>query len=132
MATYAGIPERYDGPSLSEVLTSRRISAGVGIGLIGGAVLAAPLVLYDWLRVAHSALELPAAVTAWLFGLDHFVQNGYRVWPFIVGALCLVGAAVAGNRRLGRRLDRPPPEGWVFVTASVLLTALGALVDAAG
>ena len=54
----------------------------------------------------------------------------YALW--FAGALCLAGAALAGNRRLGRRLDRPPPEGWVFVTASVLLTALGALIDAAG
>jgi hypothetical protein len=29
---------------------------------------AAPLVIYDWAKASHSALELPMAVTAWLFG----------------------------------------------------------------
>src|SRR5207244_8602391 len=49
-----------------------------------------------------SALELPMAVTGWLFGLDHFVQNGYRWWPIAIGALFLLaywgalGLAFAG------------------------------------
>ena len=42
------------------------------------------------------------AVTGWLFGLDHFVQNGYHWWPIVIGALFLIaywalqGAALAG------------------------------------
>ena len=71
--------------------------AGVGSGLAGGIALGVPLVCYDWANGSHSALELPMAVTGWLFGLEHFAQNGYRWWPIVVGALFLaLYAAVNG------------------------------------
>jgi hypothetical protein len=63
---------------------------GTECGLLGGLVMALPLVIYDWVRTSHSALELPMAVTAWLFGLNHFHPNGYAVWPIVVGALFLL------------------------------------------
>ena len=63
---------------------------GVGCGVGGGMVMAAPLVIYDWANATHSALELPMAVTAWLFGLDHYVRNGYHWWPIVIGALLLL------------------------------------------
>jgi hypothetical protein len=53
-------------------------------------------------KASHSALELPMAVTGWLFGLDHFARNGYHWWPIVVGALFLLaywsvlGVAFAG------------------------------------
>lgn len=64
--------------------------------------VAVPLVIYDWVKASHSALELPMAVTAWLFGLDHFARNGYHWWPIVIGALFVLaygaseGAAFAG------------------------------------
>lgn len=80
----------------------RLAGIGAAAGAAGGIVLALPLVLYDWARAGHSALELPMAVTAWLFGLEHFARNGYRWWPIVVGALILLaywsvlGTAFAG------------------------------------
>jgi hypothetical protein len=80
----------------------RLVAIGVAAGVGGGLVLAAPVVIYDWVRASHAALELPMAVTGWLFGLDHFVRNGYHWWPIVIGALFLLafwailGLAFAG------------------------------------
>lgn len=73
-------------------VTSTRRLTGVGIvaGIGGGVVLAIPLVIYDWAKAGHSALELPTAVTGWLFGLNYFGQNDYRWWPIVIGALFLL------------------------------------------
>ena len=75
---------------------------GLVAGVGGGLMLAVPLVVYDWVKLSHSALELPTAVTGWLFGLDHYAQQGYRWWPIAIGALflfaywALEGLAFAG------------------------------------
>ncbi len=74
-----------------ETSTGRLAAAGAEAGLAGLVVLAAPLVIYDWAKASHSALELPMAVTGWLFGLDHFTRNGYHWWPIVIGALFLIG-----------------------------------------
>lgn len=68
----------------------RLVVIGVPAGLLGGLVMWAPALFYDWARDDHSALELPMAVTGWLFGLEHFVQNEYRWWPIVIGALFLL------------------------------------------
>jgi len=62
----------------------------VASGIVGGIVLALPLIFWDWANGGHSALEYPMAVSGWLFGLDHFEQNGYVAWPIVVGALFLL------------------------------------------
>jgi hypothetical protein len=78
-------------PLPREVLDQHPIAlAGTVSGLVGGLVMAVPLVVYDWANASHAALELPMAVSAWLFGLNHFEQNGYIVWPIVVGALILL------------------------------------------
>ncbi|HZO98415.1 MAG TPA: hypothetical protein VFB42_13725 [Gaiellaceae bacterium] len=85
-----------------ETSSARLATTGIAAGVGGGIALAAPLVVYDWAKAGHTALELPAAVTAWLFGLEHFAQNGYRWWPIVIGALFLLaywavlGTAFAG------------------------------------
>lgn len=71
--------------------SARLASVGVPAGLLGGLALLAPVAFYDWARTSHSALELPMAVTAWLFGLEHFAPNGYRAWPIVVGFAFMVG-----------------------------------------
>jgi hypothetical protein len=82
--------------------TGRLMKVGLASGVGGGLVMAAPLVVYDWAKASHSALELPMATTAWLFGLDHYARNGYRWWPIVIGALFLLaywgaqGLAFAG------------------------------------
>jgi hypothetical protein len=70
---------------------SGRLSAiGITAGIGGLLVLAAPLVIYDWAKAGHSALELPMAVSGWLFGLNHFAQNGYHWWPIVIGTAFLL------------------------------------------
>ena len=73
-----------------ESSSGRLMAAGIASGLVGGLILAVPLVIYDWAKASHSALELPMAVTGWLFGLEHFVRNGYDWWSIVIGALFLV------------------------------------------
>jgi hypothetical protein len=83
--------------------TGRLIKVGLASGVAGALVMAASVVVYDWARASHSALELPMATTAWLFGLDHYARNGYRWWPIVIGALFLLaysgilGIAFAGT-----------------------------------
>jgi hypothetical protein len=50
---------------------------------------------------------------------------------WIAAAFYLLSMIVAGRKALWRRTARPLPEGSVFVTAAVVLTAIGAIVDAA-
>jgi hypothetical protein len=50
---------------------------------------------------------------------------------WIAAAACLLMMVVAGRRALWRRTARPLPEGSVFVAAAIVLTAIGAVVDAA-
>jgi len=67
------------------------IVVGSGAGLSGGLLMALPLVVWDWMRSAHLAFELPTATAAWLFGLDHFSHRAYHSWPLVIGisVLCL-------------------------------------------
>jgi hypothetical protein len=54
----------------------------------------------------------------------------YAFW--IAAAVALALMAGAGSKRLARRFDVPFIEGWVFVVAAVVLTAVGMLVDVVG
>jgi len=54
----------------------------------------------------------------------------YAFW--LAAAVALVLMAVAGSKRLARRFDLPFIEGWLFVTAAVVLTAVGVAVDVLG
>ena len=49
---------------------------------------------------------------------------------WIAAAFYLLSMLLAGRKMLWRRAARPLPEGSVFVTAAVVLTAIGAVVDA--
>lgn len=73
------------------------IILGVGSGLVGGLALAAPIVIWDWVRSSHVAVELPTAVTAWLFGPEHFSHTDSLAWPVVIGAAILAAyCALAG------------------------------------
>jgi hypothetical protein len=65
------------------------LAVGLGSGLFGGLALALPIVLWDWARSGHLAVELPMAATAWLFGLEHFSHDGYLVWSLVIGVAFL-------------------------------------------
>jgi uncharacterized integral membrane protein len=80
------------GLGMNEVL-----AVGTGSGLLGGIALAAPIVIWDWVRAGHRAFELPMAATAWLFGLQHFSHERYLAWPLVIGiALLAVFVALTG------------------------------------
>jgi hypothetical protein len=66
-----------------------RAGLGLGSGLLGGLALAAPILIWDWARTSHLALELPMAATAWLFGLEHFSHVHYLGWPIVIGIALL-------------------------------------------
>lgn len=68
-----------------------RVAVGLASGLLGGLAMAAPLVIWDWVRTSHVALELPMAATAWLFGLDHFSHDRYLAWPIVIGIALFAG-----------------------------------------
>jgi hypothetical protein len=68
--------------------------------------MAVPLVVYDWVKAGHAALELPMAVTGWLFGLEHFAQNGYRWWPIVIGAALLIAYLLVSGLVFAGLADR--------------------------
>jgi hypothetical protein len=86
--------------------TGRLMKVGLASGVAAGLVMATPLVVYDWAKARHSALELPMATSAWLFGLDHYVRNGYRWWPIVIGALFLLAYAGAQGLAFAGIADR--------------------------
>jgi hypothetical protein len=76
---------------------SEWIGVGVGSGLLGGIALAVPIILWDWARSGHHAFELPMAVTAWIFGLQHFSHVTYLAWPVVIGVAVLAAySALSG------------------------------------
>ena len=73
------------------------LAVGVASGLLGGLALAVPIVIWDWVRSSHRALELPMAATAWPFGLDHFSHDQNLWWPILLGIVLLAAYwALAG------------------------------------
>ena len=80
------------------------------------------------------AVSLVATLAGVLFAVIHGGTSvtrsvAYGFW--FAAALVLVAMAFSGNRFLARR-GLPPVDGWVFVLAAVLLTVVGAVVDALG
>ena len=54
----------------------------------------------------------------------------YGCW--IAAALSIVLALVSGQRLIWRRTNLPVLEGWVLYSTAVVLTAVGAVIDAMG
>ena len=94
MSTHAVMRAEVEPLSVDDVLESHRLVAGATIGIAAGVSLALPIVLYDLWSAGHTALELPMAVTAWLFGLSHFMQNGNAGWSIMLGILFFGGCMV--------------------------------------
>jgi hypothetical protein len=105
-----------------EELSSRGVLAvGVTAGLVGGIVLAVPVVIWDWVRTSHHALELPMAATAWLFGLDHFSHDENLWGSIVLGAILLAvywAASGIAFTALAERLERPLRSGWAIVAGA--------------
>jgi hypothetical protein len=85
------------------------------------------------------ACLLAAAVAATVGGTLFAVLHGgttvtrsiaYGFW--IAAALALAAMVGAASRQLARWFDLPFIEGWLFVAASVVLTAAGVVVDVLG
>lgn len=84
----------------------RKAVVAIACGVAGGLGMAVPIVIYDWASAAHSALELPMAAAAWLFGLSHFTQNGYQWWPIVIGTAFLLVFWVLLGAVFGAIADR--------------------------
>jgi hypothetical protein len=85
---------------------ARCLAAGV-LATVGGA-------LFD---VLHGGTTLTRAIA-------------YGFWIAAAGALVLM--LLASRKRVARAVGLPFVESWVFLTASILLTAVGSLVDVLG
>lgn len=81
--------------------------AGVVCAVVGGAIF----------RGVHGGTPLTRAIA-------------YGCW--FAAAAVLVLAALSAQKVVWRRTSLPVPEGWVFVSAAVVLTAAGAAIDAVG
>jgi hypothetical protein len=81
--------------------------AGAVCAVVGGAIF----------RAAHGGAPLTRSIA-------------YGCW--FAAAVVLLLAVVAGQKVVWRRTNLPVPEGWVFVSSAVVLTALGAAIDAVG
>ena len=86
-----------------------------------------------------ATLTLAAAIPALVGGVIFWEVHGgtrltravaYGFW--FAAAAVLLAMAVAGQRLVWRRMPFAPPEGWVFLTAAITLTVIGAAIDAAG
>ena len=86
-----------------------------------------------------AALSLAGAVCGVIGGVIFWAVHGgttltrsiaYGCW--FAATLILALTVVAGRKLIWRRTSLPVLEGWVFVSASVLLTAVGAAIDAIG
>jgi hypothetical protein len=88
---------------------------------------------------AVAALSLAGVVCAVVGGaIFHAVNGGtplersiaYGCW--FAATAVLVLAVVSAQKLVWRRTSLPVLEGWVFVSAAVVLTAVGAAIDAFG
>jgi hypothetical protein len=86
-----------------------------------------------------AALSLVGATCGVLGGVIFWAVHGgplltrsiaYGCW--LAATVILVLAVVAGRNLIWRRTSLPVLEGWVFVTAAIVLTAVGSAVDALG
>jgi hypothetical protein len=83
------------------------------------------------LLVVAAAATVGGALFALLHGGTTLTRSiAYGFW--IAAAVTLVGMAGAASGRLARRFDLPFIEGRLFVTASMLLTGIGIVVDVLG
>src|SRR5262245_31020456 len=103
-------------------LSSRgMVAVGVTAGLLGGVVLAAPILIWDWVRTGQRGLELPMAATAWLFGLDRFSHDENLWGSIVLGAILLaVYWALSGIAftALAERVRPPLQTAWAIVAGA--------------
>jgi hypothetical protein len=85
------------------------------------------------------ALSLAGAVCGVVGGVIFWAVHGgtlltrsvaYGLW--FAATVILVLTVVAGRKLIWRRTSLPVLEGWVFVSAAIVLTAVGAAIDAIG
>jgi hypothetical protein len=86
-----------------------------------------------------AALSLAGAVCGVVGGVIFWAVHGgtlltrsiaYGLW--FAATVILVLTVVAGRKLIWRRTSLPVLEGWVFVSAAIVLTAVGAAIDAIG
>ncbi|MDX6486942.1 MAG: hypothetical protein QOF43_2095 [Gaiellaceae bacterium] len=85
-----------------------------------------------------AVLCLAGAVPAVVGGLVFSAVHGdtvtraiaYGFWA--AAALLLLAMLLSTSKPVWRRTTLPVPEGWAFVSAAFVLTAVGAAIDTAG
>jgi hypothetical protein len=86
-----------------------------------------------------AALSLAGAVCGVVGGVIFWAVHGgtpltrsiaYGLW--FAATVILVLTVVAGRKLIWRRTSLPVLEGWVFVSAAIVVTAVGAAIDAIG
>jgi hypothetical protein len=104
-----------------ELPASRVLEVGIASGILGGLALAVPVVIWDWARSSHRALELPMAATAWLFGLEHFSHDVNLWWPIVLGTAVLAvywAASGVAFAALADRFSRLSHPAWTIVAGA--------------
>ena len=82
------------------------------------------------LSVAGAVPAVLGAVIYWAFAggsITHAIASG--LW--FAAAILFLGMFVATSKTLWSRTAIAVPEGWMFLSAAVVLTVLGAAIDVA-
>jgi hypothetical protein len=82
------------------------------------------------LSVAGAVPAVVGAVVFWAFAggsITHAIASGF----WFAAAILFLGMFVATSKSLWRRTTIAVPEGWMFLSAAVVLTAVGVAVDVA-
>lgn len=97
------------------------LAVGVLSGLVGGLVMAVPVVIWDWVRTSHRALELPMATTAWLFGVQHFSRSENLWSPIVLGIVWLAVFWAASGIAFVAFADRVarPRMAWTIAAGAI-------------
>ena len=73
------------------------IGLGAAGGMLAGLVMALALMLVGWIDDLRTAWDAPMAITAWLFGLEHFGLPGNHAGAILAGlGLHMANAAMLG------------------------------------
>jgi hypothetical protein len=83
------------------------------------------------LSVAGAVPAVLGGVVFWAVQGDTTVTHAIAFGLWFAAAVLFLGMLVTTSKSLWRRTTIAIPEGWMFLSAAVVLTALGAAIDVA-